>query len=168
MEDISQLISELTQQALCEDPECADELYERLQGMYKQQLQDYMQNKLNDNNSTYDKDDMLLLMHLANDDSEIDETDDDSIINSYATNLHNYLYRYKPEAVGVDSRIDPDEDQIGVMAQDLEKVNPACVKETAEGVKTVDTGKLALMNAGAIADIARRLLDIEGVLKNGR
>lgn len=87
--------------------------------------------------------------------------EDNSILDSYAENLRNYLYTYKPEATEIDSSIDPNEEQIGIMAQDLEQVNPACIKETPEGVKTVDTGKLALMNAGAIADVVRRLQALE-------
>lgn len=68
-----------------------------------------------------------------------------------------YVYNYKPEAVNVDPRIDPNEEHIGPMAQDIEQVNPACVKETSDGVKTVDTARLAMMNAGAIGDLARQL-----------
>ena len=47
------------------------------------------------------------------------------------------------------------------MAQDIEKVNPACIKETEDGIKTVDTQRLAMMNAGVIADIIRRLDALE-------
>ena len=50
------------------------------------------------------------------------------------------------------------------MAQDIEKVNPACIKETPEGVKTVDTARLAMMNAGAIGDLARQLQDLSAKL----
>ena len=51
------------------------------------------------------------------------------------------------------------------MAQDLEKVNPATVVEDKEtGYKEVDTGRLALMNAGAIAELARAVKE----LQNGR
>ena len=70
------------------------------------------------------------------------------------------MYTYKPEATDIDPEIDPNEEHIGPMAQDIEKVNPACIKETPEGVKTVDTGRLAMMNAGAIGDIARQLREL--------
>jgi hypothetical protein len=51
------------------------------------------------------------------------------------------------------------------MAQDIEQVNPAAVNtDPSTGYKKVDTGRLALMNAGAIADLARELRE----LKNGR
>ena len=48
------------------------------------------------------------------------------------------------------------------MAQDIQKVNPATVKkDTYSGYLTVDASRLALMNAGAIAELARRLDDLE-------
>ena len=53
------------------------------------------------------------------------------------------------------------------MAQDIEKVNPACIKELEDGTKVVDTSRLALMNAGVIADLSRRMDEIEEAL-NGR
>jgi hypothetical protein len=84
----------------------------------------------------------------------------DDVIDKYAAHIKNYYYNYKPEAQAIDPDIDPSEQQLGPMAQDIEQVNPAAVKETPEGVKEVDTGKLALMNAGAIADLARRIEEI--------
>ena len=94
--------------------------------------------------------------------NEDDDEYDDDILDKYAEHLRNYVYTYKPEAQSVDSSIDPNEEHVGIMAQDLEKVNPACVQETPEGVKTVNTGRLALMNAGAIGDLARRVEKLEG------
>lgn len=91
--------------------------------------------------------------------------DDMSVLAGYADFIHNYLYNYKPEAQELDSSINPEQDQIGPMAQDIEKVNPACITETPEGIKTVDTRKLALMNAGAIGDIARQLNELSEKLK---
>jgi hypothetical protein len=85
----------------------------------------------------------------------------DSVADAYGDNAKNYAYTYKPEATQIDPEIDPNEEHIGIMAQDIEKINPACIKETPEGVKTVDTGRLALMNAGAIGDLARRLKALE-------
>lgn len=85
----------------------------------------------------------------------------DDILNKYAEHIQNFVYNYKPEAQSIDPTIDPDEKHIGPMAQDIEKVNPACIKETPEGVKTVDTGRLALMNAGAIAELAREVKEMK-------
>lgn len=115
----------------------------------------------------YSVDEVALLSLVAGNDGsgyDLDEDGDadDSVIDGYAKHLHNYLYTYKNEARNVDPSIDPSQDQIGIMAQDLEKVNPACVNTLPSGVKTVDTGRLALMNAGAIADLARRLDAIGG------
>ena len=88
-----------------------------------------------------------------------DDTDS-SVLNAYADHIRNYVYTYKPEAVEVDSCIDPEQEHIGPMAQDIEQVNPACVKETADGVKTVDSARLAMMNAGAIGELARQLNEL--------
>lgn len=98
-------------------------------------------------------------------DDDWNDDEDGSVLSGYAEHIRNFLYTYKPEAQEIDSSIDPDEEHIGPMAQDIEKVNPACVKETPEGVKTVDTARLALMNAGAIGDIARQLKELTSKLE---
>ena len=85
----------------------------------------------------------------------------DEQLEKYAEFLRNYLYTYKEEAADIDPRIDPKEEHVGPMAQDIEKVAPDCVKETPEGVKTVDGERLALVNAGVIGELARRVLDLE-------
>lgn len=92
------------------------------------------------------------------------DDEDGSILGAYADNIKNYVYNYKPEATQVDPNIDPNQEHIGPMAQDIEQVNPACIKETPEGVKTVDTGRLAMMNAGAIGDLAREVQDLKSRL----
>jgi hypothetical protein len=86
---------------------------------------------------------------------------EDKVLDDYCEHVHNYYYKYKPEAVNHDPSIDPEEQHIGPMAQDLEKVNPAVVKEDELGAKTVDTGRLALMNAGAIASLARQVKELK-------
>lgn len=93
-------------------------------------------------------------------DDDWGDDEDGSVLKGYAEHIRNYLYTYKPEATEIDSSIDVNEEHIGPMAQDIEQVNPACVKETPEGVKTVDAARLAMMNAGAIGDIARQLQEI--------
>lgn len=82
-------------------------------------------------------------------------------VDDYAKYIRNFLYNYKEEATAIDPSINPNEEHCGPMAQAIEKVNPACIKETEDGTKTVDTGRLALMNAGVIGDLARRLEAIE-------
>lgn len=89
---------------------------------------------------------------------------DGTVLGAYADNIRNYVYNYKPEAAEIDPRIDPNQEHIGPMAQDIEQVNPACVNETPEGVKTVDTARLAMMNAGAIGDLAREMQEIKARL----
>lgn len=106
--------------------------------------------KLNHNGREYD---------IMDEDSWGDNPDP-SVLSAYADHIKNYVYNYKPEAQEIDKSIDPNEEHIGPMAQDIEQVNPACVKETPEGVKTVDTARLAMMNAGAIGDLARELRSI--------
>lgn len=90
---------------------------------------------------------------------------DQSVLKAYADHIKNYLYTYKPEATQVDSKIDPNEEHIGPMAQDIEQVNPACVKEDENGIKSVDTARLAMMNAGAIGDLARQMQELLEKLK---
>jgi hypothetical protein len=85
----------------------------------------------------------------------------DDTVSKYADHIYNALYKYKPEAKEIDPEIDPEQEHIGPMAQEIEKVNPACVVETPEGVKTVDTARLALMNAGVIAQLARDVKKLE-------
>jgi hypothetical protein len=86
----------------------------------------------------------------------------DDVLDKYAEYVHNYEYKYNQEALKVDPNTDTEETHIGPMAQDLEQVNPAVVKEDLKsGYKTVDTGRLALMNAGAIAELARKVQELE-------
>lgn len=96
-----------------------------------------------------------------------DEDVTDEQLEGYATYLRNYLYTYKDEAQDIDPNIDPNEEHIGPMAQDIEQVAPDCVKETPEGVKTVDGNRLSLVNAGIIGELARRVLELEEKI-NGR
>ena len=121
------------------------------------------------------REDMIWLMNqqgpFRHNDRDYDPNDydswddeDGSILGAYADNIKNYVYNYKPEATQVDPNIDPNQEHIGPMAQDIEQVNPACIKETPEGVKTVDTGRLAMMNAGAIGDLAREVQDLKARL----
>ena len=101
-----------------------------------------------------------LVLDAGEPEEDYDEDNEDSILDAYARHIQNYLYTYKPEAQQLDASIDTTQEQIGPMAQDIEKVNPACINEV-QGTKVVDTNKLSLMNAGAIADLAR---DMESVL----
>jgi hypothetical protein len=112
----------------------------------------------------FSKDEVMTLVKAAGRDDFDNEADDmpDDTLSKYAEHIHNYKYTYTDEAKKVDPNIDTSTEHNGPMAQDIEQVNPAAVKEV-NGYKTVDTGRLALMNAGAIADLAREVAE----LKNG-
>lgn len=88
---------------------------------------------------------------------------EDISLDDMADLVKNHQYKYRPAAKAIDPSIDTKEKQIGVMAQDLEKVNPAVVEEDG-GAKVVDTGKLALMSAGHIAELARKVKELESKL----
>ena len=111
-------------------------------------------------------DDVAMLMQVSgmSDGMDYDSEDDweEGMVEEYANNLRNYTYTYKDEAKDIDPSIDPSEEHRGPMAQHIEKVAPDCIKETDEGVKTVDGNRLALVNAGVIGSLARRLLRLEG------
>lgn len=99
----------------------------------------------------------------SDEDQDIDSEEDwdEETMEAHADYIRNYYYTYKDIAKDIDPSIDTNEEHLGPMAQDIEKVNPACVKETPEGVKEVDTQRLAMMNTGVIADIIRRLDSME-------
>lgn len=125
------------------------------------------------NADSLDDNDLAFLMANAGDygDKRIsDMTEDDwdeDMLNGYATHLRNYLYTYKDSAKRADPRIDTDEVHNGPMAQDIEQVAPDCVKETQDGIKTVDGNRLALVNAGVLGDVIRKLNSIEERLSAG-
>jgi hypothetical protein len=86
----------------------------------------------------------------------------DDTLSKYAEFIRNYRYTYTDDAKKVDPNIDTSIEHNGPMAQDIEKVNPAAVAvDKKSGYKTVDTGRLALMNAGAIADLARQVEELK-------
>lgn len=118
------------------------------------------------NKGNFSEDDVRAIIDdlgYLDDGMDIDDDNDwdDETMNAYADYIHNYWYTYKDIAKSVDPSIDPNEEHLGPMAQDIEQVNPACVKETPEGVKEVDTARLAMMNAGVVADLVRRLMALE-------
>jgi hypothetical protein len=108
-----------------------------------------------------DKENNAVFKFFGNNFTRPDENASDDMVQEYADNLYNYLYTYRPEAQRLDSRIDPNEDHRGPMAQDIEKVAPDCIIDTPEGYKEVDGSRLALINAGVIGDLSRRLIALE-------
>ena len=93
---------------------------------------------------------------------------DDKIIENFAK-IAAIDFHYKPEAqaeyagkYGVDSA-----EHIGVKAQDLEKneATKGTVFKNENGDKTVDTRHLAFADTAAIAELSRRVLALEEVVK---
>jgi hypothetical protein len=80
------------------------------------------------------------------------------MIAEVAESINNYKYHYKP-GVGED----PSVEYSGPMAQELLQVDGyrSCVIEGEDGLLKVDTGRLALVNAGLISDLSKRLLMLE-------
>lgn len=70
------------------------------------------------------------------------------------TKVQSYLYNYK-EGFGED----PNQTHYGPMAQDLEKIYPDVVKEE-QGLKKVDTDRLALNLAGDLGAIAEEVIQL--------
>lgn len=68
--------------------------------------------------------------------------------------LTGYKYRYKNEADGKG-------EQVGLMAQDLQKVAPHAVSERADGKLEIDYGKLGGTIMATLADMNKRIKDLE-------
>ena len=118
------------------------------------------------NQGNFTEDDVRkIISFIGYNDEDLDIDDDkdwdEDTMEGYADYIRNYYYNYKDIAKEIDPSIDTEQEHLGPMAQDIEKVNPACIKETEDGIKTVDTQRLAMMNAGVIADIIRRLDALE-------
>lgn len=118
------------------------------------------------NKGNFTEDDVReIIKSIGYNDEDLDIDDDkdwdEDIMEGYADYIRNYYYTYKDIAKEIDPSIDTEQEHLGPMAQDIEKVNPACIKETEDGIKTVDTQRLTMMNTGVIADIIRRLDALE-------
>jgi len=86
----------------------------------------------------------------------------ETILDQLATHVYNHIYTYKKEAKELDESIDTETPQVGPTAQEIEKVNPAAVMADPEtGAKIVDTPKLTMTIAGALAELARKTKRLE-------
>ena len=87
----------------------------------------------------------------------------DDMIADVAERINNYTYRYKP-GMGEDTSVE----YSGPMAQELLQVDGyrSCVFEGPDGLLKVDTGRLALVNAGMVSDLSKRLLFLEEFIKS--
>jgi len=105
---------------------------------------------------------MERLMALS--DERIKEpTQEKDLLAEVAESINNYTYHYKP---GVGEN--PSVEYSGPMAQELLQVDGyrSCVFEDENGLLKVDTARLALVNAGMIADLSKRLLMLEEFIKS--
>lgn len=93
---------------------------------------------------------------------------DDRIIEDFAK-ISAIDFSYKPEVqnkyqetFGIDS-----DEHTGVIAQELENTEStkSAVSETPEGTKVVDTKELTMADTAAIAELSRRVLALEQVVK---
>lgn len=74
----------------------------------------------------------------------------------FLDNITGYKYKYRsPEKHGQG-------EQVGIMAQDLEKVAPQAVKEDVDGTKIIDYDKMGGPIMAALADLAERVKKVEG------
>jgi hypothetical protein len=89
-------------------------------------------------------------------------TQKNDMISEVAEMINNYKYHYKP-GVGED----PGVEYSGPKAQELLQVDGyrSCVFEGEDGLLKVNTGRLALVNAGMIADLSKRLLFLESFVE---
>ena len=90
----------------------------------------------------------------------IDESPD--LLEEVAEKINNYTYHYKPG-----TGEDPSIEHSGPMAQELLEVDGyrAAVFEDENGLLQVDTGRLAMVNTGMIADLSKRLLFLEDFIR---
>ena len=97
-------------------------------------------------------------------DERIKEPTEESpdMVEEVAENMGNYLYHYKPG-----SGEDPSVEYSGPMAQELLQVDGyrSAVFEDESGLLQVDTGRIAMVNAGMIADLSKRILFLENFIR---
>lgn len=74
-----------------------------------------------------------------------------------------YKFRYKdPDAMGAEDGV-----QFGIMAQDLEKTpaGRSVVKKQPDGTRMVDTSRLALLEAGAMNALSKKVAELERMVR---
>jgi hypothetical protein len=86
----------------------------------------------------------------------------DDILDKYADHIQNYKYNYKEEARQIDPSINPEEEHIGPMAQDIQKADPNLVTaDPATGYLEVKIPESVMEHTGLIAELARRVRELE-------
>ena len=104
------------------------------------------------------------LTSLLSDEHCKDITDQCDHISKLLEDIGTYAYKYKDEAQEKYPNETNDDLNIGPTAQDLEKnpVTAPSVEEDKDGIKHVNTGRLALSAIAAISDLSKRLSELEG------
>ena len=102
------------------------------------------------------------LMALSDERTKEPIQDDNDLLAEVAEKINNYTYHYKP-GLGED----PSVEHSGPMAQELLQVDGyrAAVSEGADGLLQVDAGRLAMVNAGMISDLAKRVIFLENFIQ---
>ena len=80
--------------------------------------------------------------------------------------IDSYLYKYKPEAQEeyAGTGMMNDDNNLGVMAQELQE-NPLtapAVKTDEKGNLALDTGRLTSINTAMIAELCKKVMELEG------
>ena len=93
----------------------------------------------------------------------------DSTLDRYAKYVHNYKYQYNEEALKVNPNENLQTVHEGPTAQEVQKVNTDLVaKDPKSGYLTIkDPDRIALMNMGVIADLAREVKELKHDNTNG-
>ena len=80
--------------------------------------------------------------------------------------IRNFEYRTEEEIVDFDNPkaavVEKEGVQLGVIAQELEKILPECVKTQTTGVKTVDSDNLTWYLINAIKELSAKVTALEG------
>jgi len=107
---------------------------------------------------------MERLMALSDERTKEPIPEGNDLLAEVAQMINNYTYHYKPG-----TGEDPSVEYSGPMAQELLQVDgyrSTVFEDPQTGLLEVDTGRLALVNAGMIADLSKRLLMLEEFIKS--
>ena len=115
------------------------------------------------NNVNNQSNDQVQQDQLSSDRRIKEPTPQRDLLAEVAEEINNYTYHYKP-GVGEDPGIE----YSGPMAQELLQVDgyrSTVIENPETGLLEVDTDRLAMVNAGMIADLAKRLMLIESLIE---
>tara|TARA_R100000315_G_scaffold58984_1_gene34493 strand:- start:343 stop:810 length:468 start_codon:yes stop_codon:yes gene_type:complete len=80
--------------------------------------------------------------------------------------VRNFEYRTEDEITDFKNpkvvKVDKEGTQIGVIAQEIEKILPECVKTQSTGVKTVDSSNLTWYLINAVKELSAKVTALEG------